>query len=119
MADQRHDGSRKRTVALAATAIAAMIPSLLLPLAPAAAQMLCSKPLQPLCSTDLQNVTDATERDRCVSDTDKYLDELRSYRDCLQTALEKADESLKRGEGFKSCLDSGRKDCSLKNDGDL
>lgn len=91
----------------------------LLPSGAADAQMLCSKPLQPLCSTEIQDFEDPAEKERCVTDTDSYLEELRDYQTCLQNAVEKAQQALSKAESFKGCLDSGRNDCGLEEDDGL
>lgn len=118
MADQRHERNRQRTGAWIAAAVAGTM--IVLPPATAGAQMLCSKPLAPLCSTtDMKDVADATGLERCASDTQKYLNELGDYRQCLQTALKKAEANAKAAEDFKKCLDAGRKDCKLEGDDGL
>lgn len=91
----------------------------LLPAGGVQAQMLCSKPLQPLCSTDLQDFANPTERTRCVTDTEKYLEELRAYRACLKDAIATTEESLKKAEAFKSCLADDGENCGIEEDNSL
>ena len=96
-------------------ALAVGIP--LLAAAPVDAQMLCSEPLKPLCSTAVQSFTDATEKERCVADTDKYLEELDAYRGCLSDALAEAEQARERAEDFRTCLqESDGNDCGLDTD---
>lgn len=114
MASGQHD---KRTLVTAVALVAAL--TAFVPGGRLAAQTLCNKPLQPLCSTDVQNFADDTERLRCVGDTERFLEELRNYRDCLKGTLESAEEALKAGEAFGKCLEEGRDDCGLEADSKL
>lgn len=98
---------------------ALLLPALLFPTGGASAQMLCSKPLQPLCSTDGQDFADETAKQRCVSDADRYLEELGEYRACLQEAMDSAGQSLERAEAFRTCLEEGGEACALEADSNL
>jgi hypothetical protein len=98
---------------------ALLLPALLLPLGGAGAQMLCSKPLQPLCSTTAQSFADETEKQRCLGDADRYLEELGEYRACLQEAMDSVAQSVERAEAFRKCLEESGEACSLEADSNL
>lgn len=107
----------KRFVRCAGAAAALLIA--LLPAVEPAAQTLCNKPLQPLCSTDMQDFTDESERQRCVGDVNTFLEDLGNYRACLEGSMKSAEEALQSAERFRSCLEEGRDDCRLEADSKL
>ena len=70
----------------------------------AAAQILCSEPLAPIC-TDLSLTTGASlERQQCISDIDTYRQELDDYIGCLEGKLSAAQAQDARMVEVQACL---------------
>ncbi len=85
-----------------------------LPLADRAqAQELCSKPIQPICSTDMLTTTEEAERLRCRDDARRYEDAMTEYRNCLNAALKEADEALQKAQSLSACLEAGQEKCAI------
>mgnify|MGYP000185683588 CR=1 FL=1 len=82
---------------------------------PASAQTMCSKPVQPLCTTDLQAVDTGPERLRCLEDTARYSDGLGDYRDCLDTTLARAEAMIEVLSQFRDCLRADRENCRVED----
>lgn len=80
----------------------------------AAAQMLCSKPLQPLCSMESQGFGDAVARSQCREDVRGYRAELREFRRCLAEAAERAERELAEAGRFLDCIDRDDGACALE-----
>jgi len=80
----------------------------------ATAQDLCSKPIQPICSTDLQTTGTDAERLRCTEDARRYEETMIEYRDCLKNALDGAEADLRKAQGLMSCLKEGGDNCEMQ-----
>lgn len=79
----------------------------------AQAQELCSKPIQPICSTDMLTTTEEAERLRCRDDARRYEDAMTEYRNCLNAALKEAEEALQKAQNLSACLEAGQDKCSI------
>lgn len=82
-----------------------------------AAQTLCSRPVQPLCSTDIQAADTGPERLRCREDVARYIDNLEDYGRCLEGAVDDADGELAAAREFRACLIAEDQGCSIDTDG--
>lgn len=78
------------------------------------AQTLCSRPVQPLCTTDIQAVDSGPERLRCLDDIARYLAGLEEYRDCLGSAVEQSEAMLAAASRFRSCLREDGDSCVIE-----
>lgn len=83
--------------------------------APASAQTLCSKPVQPLCTTDMQATDTGPDRLRCLEDTARYLDGLNDYRDCLDASLANAESMVEATKRFRACLRDDGENCLIED----
>jgi hypothetical protein len=105
--------TRYRT-ALAPAALAAL---LLLSTGPVSAQIMCSRPVSPICATDVVSTNDTADgaaRQRCIEDTSRFVDGLDEYRRCIADAVAGAETDLKAAEDFLACLRSDdRQDCAM------
>ncbi|MEX0758411.1 MAG: hypothetical protein WD100_02420 [Tistlia sp.] len=86
--------------------------------APGEAQLLCNKPLQPLCSMEGQQFADdEMARTRCRDDVRTYIAELDTFETCLTKAATEAEEAREDARRFLSCLESEDiGNCSLEAD---
>lgn len=106
----RPPGRRRRYGLIAIFAMAMAV----LPLREVAAQAMCSKPVQPLCMTDVWNLDDQPQRQRCLQDAATFEESMIEYRQCLTSALEEANTALRKVQAFRSCLDSEKEECSVE-----
>lgn len=82
---------------------------------PVSAQTLCSKPVQPLCTTDMQATDTGPERLRCLEDTARYSEGLNDYRDCLNEALAAAERLVEDTKQFRDCLQDNGENCVIED----
>lgn len=71
----------------------------------------CSEPVQPFCVDQSGVFEDATARERCSIEVEKYMEEIGGYLGCLD-ALQK--EVRQQAEGIRkhfSCKSGNEKDC--------
>lgn len=85
----------------------------------ASAQVLCSKPIQPLCSMGSQVSPDASVMAQCRDDVRDYKSEFRAFRDCLEAAVENAEREIAKADEFLTCLDEKSDGCKLDADSGL
>src|SRR3546814_14356745 len=89
---------------------------LLTPPGGAVAQTPCSKPIQPICSTDMQTAATEAEQLRCQEDVRRYQEKLAEYRDCVTGPLADAEKTLAQSGRMAACLEAERKECRLETD---
>ena len=70
----------------------------------AAAQLLCSEPLAPICTDLAMTDGDPLQRQQCTSDIDGYRQELVEYIDCLESKLSSAEAQDRRMVDILACL---------------
>ncbi|MFN4087638.1 MAG: hypothetical protein ACK4QW_01170 [Alphaproteobacteria bacterium] len=85
--------------------------------APAQALEMCSRPIQPLCSTDMQPATTdlavtEAERMRCIEDVKRYHEQMMEYRDCVMATVAEAEKSAEIAESMLRCMEERRQDCA-------
>lgn len=101
---------RLAAAALAAFALAASLATQV------QAQMLCSKPLQPLCSLQGQQFADVVAKTRCEEDVRNYAAELEAFRGCLRDSAADAEREVEKARRFLGCLEDSGDDCTLEAD---
>lgn len=100
-----------------ALAPAALAVLLLLSTGPVSAQIMCSRPVSPICATDVVSTTDTADgaaRQRCIEDASRFAEGLGEYRRCIAAAVAEAEADLKAAEDFLACLrGDDRQDCTM------
>lgn len=87
------------------------------------AQMLCSRPVAPICATTIpatepSAATDASvARQRCIEDATTYREKLGEYRACLDAAAKTAEHDLEAADALLKCLQDGGSDCRIDEPG--
>src|SRR3546814_16626636 len=87
---------------------------LLTPPGGAVAQTPCSKPIQPICSTDMQTAATEAEQLRCQAAVRRYQEMLAEYRDFVKGTLDDDEKTLDQSGRMAACLDAERKDCRME-----
>src|SRR3546814_7429739 len=77
---------------------------LLTPPGGAVAQTPCSKPIQPICSTDMQTAATEAEHLRCQEDVRRYQEKWAGYGDCVRGTLDNAEKPRAQSGRMAACL---------------
>lgn len=77
-------------------------------------QTICSRPVQPLCSTDILTADSEADRQRCLDDAARFQEGLDEYLACLADVVDDAERARKAVAGFRACLNDGRSDCTFE-----
>src|SRR3546814_18596525 len=83
---------------------------LLTPPGGAVAQTPCSKPIQPICSTDMQTAATEAEQLRCPEDVRRDQEKLAEYRACGKVPLDAAAKTPDQSGSSHARLEAESKD---------
>ena len=98
-----------RTRSLAAPMLAAAFAALAA--LPTDAQTLCSAPIAPICVDVATTYDDATTKDRCRQDLERYSDAVDDHTACLREQIEELNDHRDTLEAFFACRSEGGTDC--------